>query len=99
MNSAVEEVEKVSGKEVHIAKPEDNKCVMFDIAVTVENTAKDNVEDGIKVLGVKLGRDSAQEAKSSAVSRITFGVYLNFSPKKEVEARRQSLKQPKSHDF
>ncbi len=90
--AAVEEVEKESGKEVHIATQENNECVRFDIAVTAENTTKGNLEGGVKVWGFNFGGDSAQEAKSSNVSRISFGVYVSSSSKKEIEAQREKIR-------
>lgn len=89
--SAINDVEKISKQEVTFARSQDNKCVTFDIAVTAENTSKGTVEGGITVLGLNLGGDSALESKSSCVSRIAFGVYVDDITMEEREASRQRL--------
>ncbi len=91
--SAIEEVGKESEREVHLAKPQDNKCIMFDIAVTVENSIKGNVKGStegiIKVLGASIAGDVGGELRSGNVSRVSFGVYVDSETNQQKNERRK----------
>jgi hypothetical protein len=50
------------------------KQVQFDIAVTVSDKSSGNVEGGIKVVGISLGKESGKSEESTHVSRIQFSI-------------------------
>lgn len=82
---AVENISNKMNREMHIAKPDDNKSIEFDIAVTTETTAKGEAE--IKVLSTILNSNLGGEIKQGEASRIKFGVYVNSKNNEQIEQR------------
>ena len=98
--SVMDEVEEKTVRTVYIAKPHDNNnCVMFDIAVTTENVMKEGTEGVIKVLGVSINGEVGKELKNENISRISFGVYISSSNKKQEVEHRDFLNKVRAEKF
>ncbi len=85
--NAVEEARSGSERDMHL-RGDNEGDIVFDIAVTVEESKAGGGKAGIKVWGlIEAGGDASKEIKNSTVSRIKFGVHVSGTTKKE-EAER-----------
>ena len=82
--SAVEEVRNESDRDLRIVDSASNRSVEFDVAVTVEKQTTTDVEGGIKVMSFAQASGKVSQTDMNAtVSRIRFGVSVDFRTKKE----------------
>jgi hypothetical protein len=84
--AAVDEASSGSSRTIILAGTSETRTVEFDIAVSVEENKTTSGRAGIKVLQfVEAGGDLDLEHRSSTVSRIRFGVTVDFHTKAEKE--------------
>jgi len=82
---AVEEARASASRDMHLNATSEQRTVEFDIAVTVQDTVAGKGKAGIKVLQfVEAGGDLSKEKLNSTVSRIRFGVHIDFMTKDEL---------------
>lgn len=81
---AVDEVSYEATREMHVTGTQQQRCIEFDIAVTVESDSSQSGKAGIKVWEfLEGGGELKKNNKNSEVSRISFGVNVEQSSKKE----------------
>jgi len=82
---AVDEARTESLRDLYLTShKETNQTVEFDIAVSAEDATKSGGKAGVHVLHFVEGSgDISKEVKSSTISRIKFGVYIDISTKQE----------------
>ena len=81
---AVDGVSDELQREVSLRDTKDTRTIEFDIAITTEKTDGVGGEAGIKVIEFIQGKgEISKEVKNSTVSRVKFGVNVNFWTKKE----------------
>ena len=92
--SAVESSRKTSSREMHLADNKDSRTIEFDIAVSVEEWAKEEGNAWIKVLEiVEWGWKVSKESKSASISRVKFGVYVSSKTKEQSRQYDSELSQ------
>lgn len=88
----VEGVDEVSNnlqRRVLLSDIKEKRTIEFDVAVTVEENIGSGGKGEIKVLGlIMAGGGVEKETKSSTVSRIQFGVYVDVDTKKESQRKQ-----------
>ncbi len=84
----VQEVSDELGREICIAKPQDNRSIELDIAFTVESSIRGGA--GIKIFNV-VDFGGNGESKNSSIHRIKLGVYVASSNKTEQKDHRKML--------
>lgn len=78
ITSAVVDSSKSSNRTIYVTDSKDNRCVEFDVAVSVEESSETGGKAGIKVLGfLDGGAEITKNSKKSEVSRICFGVHID----------------------
>lgn len=88
--TATEEASKILNREIKIAIPQDSQSMIFDVAVTTENT--NGATASIKIFEA-LTASLGDESKNLSVSRIKFGVYISSLNKEEQRNLRQTIEQ------
>lgn len=84
ITEAVEESRTSSMRDMHLDNLKDQRTVEFDVAVTAEDVTSASGKAGIKVFSlIEGGGEASKEVKSSSVSRIKFGVYVDRWTKEE----------------
>ncbi len=98
---AVDEARTESSRDLHLTShKETNQTVEFDIAVSAEDATKTGGKAGVRVLHfVEGGGDISKEIKSSTVSRIKFGVYIDTWTKQETVQYTARLEARKNNNF
>ena len=91
---AVEEARSASSRDMHLASEQQTRTVEFDIAVSVEDSSGATGKAGINVLKfAEAGGQISEQTKNSTVSRVQFGVNVNYYTKNEeqtIATRRNS---------
>lgn len=86
---ATEELSESLDRDIHLTSP-DNKHVVFDVAVTVENKEGKSNEGGISiwsVIGVKGGSHSVKD--TAIVNRIQFSLWVPETNSKVAKQRAE----------
>src|SRR3989338_696007 len=85
LDQAISEANKETEREIRFkGVKEQRTAVEFDVAVTVESTVTGKGGGEIKVWGIgQIGATGSIESKNSTVSRVSFGVDISESTKKE----------------
>jgi len=97
---AVDESSRDLPRTMHLAQTSIERTMEFDVAVTAEDSGKDSLGLGVKVLHfVKAGGDTASEFKNSTVSRIKFGISIDTQTKHERAVEDARLDQNRSRNF
>jgi len=86
---AVQESGNELEREISITRPQDNKCIEFDIAITYEASSKKGI--GIEVIKF-IGGKVETEAKDLHSNRIKFGVYIDSETKDQREKMREEIR-------
>lgn len=87
VTEAVDEYRNESSRDMHLDNLKDQRTVEFDVAVTAEDVTSASGRAGVKVFSVlEGGGETTKEVKSSSVSRIKFGVYVDRWTKQEQAA-------------
>jgi hypothetical protein len=78
---------------MHLAKPQDNKTIEFDIALTVDDSTATGGQIGVGIAQLFTGSgETTKERSKSEISRIKFGVYISTETKEQIEKQRQEIK-------
>jgi hypothetical protein len=89
---AVEETNQKSEREINLAKPQDNKTIEFDIAVTVDDSMSSGGKIGIDVLPFINGSGkTSKELRNTSESRIKFGIYISTATKATIKKQREEI--------
>ncbi len=93
LDAAVESARSKTSRDIHFSQGQgSNRTVMFDIAVTTEESKTKGGKAEIKVLGiVDGGADIGSEKRNSIVSHVSFGVNISPSTKNEQERSRAAI--------
>ncbi len=82
---AVDEVSADSKRDMHVIGSQQQRCIEFDIAVTVEKGSEQSGKAGIKVWELlEGGGEVKRNSKDSEVSRICFGVDVSSMTKQQI---------------
>lgn len=96
---AVEETRKDSHRDMHLSSGKDSETIIFDIAVTAEDTTEGSGRAGIKVYSlIEGGGEISKKAMNSSVSRIRFSVYVDRWTKAETAYAETNSQQEKNLD-
>jgi hypothetical protein len=81
---AVDESSATASRDITLAYRQDKRTIEFDVAVSAEETKSTDGKAGVKVLSfMEAGANVNNETKNATVSRITFGVDVSTSTKRE----------------
>lgn len=84
LNEAVDEARELTSRDMKFTTGKDNRTVEFDIAVTVEDENSASGKAGIQVLRlVEAGGTVSETSKNATVSRVSFGVHIEYLTKEE----------------
>ena len=87
LNDAVDEARDVTSRDIHFSGSQNNRTVEFDIAISAEDIGKKEGKTGVKVLQfAEAGGTISKENKNSTISRVTFGLQIDYSTKQENRA-------------
>lgn len=89
---AITETSNELSREIYIAKPTDNKCIEFNIAVSAESSKDGKTKGNINVIEMLgFGHESNSNSKESSTSHIKFGIYINNQNLSEQTESRKKL--------
>ncbi len=75
--NATEESSRLLERKVEIANTDRGLVIKFDVALTVENVAKDVAGAGLRVIDIdlfNLNTGKGSETKNASISRVEFGI-------------------------
>ena|GEM_PF-569983 len=91
VNEAVDEAAAKTSREVHFTEGKNARTIEFDIAVSADNGTAGSGKAGVKVLNViDAGGEIKKEVKNSTVSRVQFGLTIDYMTKTERENDRNT---------
>ncbi|MBI2798556.1 hypothetical protein HYX70_04710 [Candidatus Saccharibacteria bacterium] len=92
INAAVDEARTETSRDIQFSEKDNARTIEFDIAVSAEHSDKKSGKAGIKVLEfIEGGGDISKENKNATVSRVVFGLKINYWTKEEEEKNRQAV--------
>ena len=93
IDSAVDEAQAITNRNISFAKRDSARTVEFDIAVTVRESDAKSGEAKVKVWSAfSIGVDKKKVDESSTVSHVTFGVEVSSKTKAEQKLHDEKVR-------